>query len=76
MSSRPLTILPPSDTPRATFIFIQTLLGTLRIAACDETHEIREGDILLFPGDLSYSIENPGVRDAAALLFTASHFKS
>lgn len=58
------------ETPRAGTIFLQMLLGTLRLEIEGEAYEIREGDHLRFRGDLPYTLENPLLRDSVAFLLT------
>lgn len=68
--------LSPAHTPRAKLIFLLVILGALHIEVSGEAYEVREGDSLLFHGDSPYSIENPLLRDSAALLFTIPAFHS
>ncbi len=64
------------QTPRAKTIFIQTLLGSVKVEAKGSLYEIAEGDSLFFPGDLPYALENPIRRDSVVLFFTLPSFKS
>lgn len=63
------------DTPRAGTIFLQMLLGMFCLEIQGETYEIREGDHLLFRGDLPYTLENPLLRDSVAFLLTLPSFR-
>ena len=65
--------VPSNYAPHADKIFLQVLLGSLRIFIKGETHEIQVGDSFLFPG-ASYRIENPLSRDSVALLLTIPAF--
>lgn len=66
--------LSASHTPRARSVFLQMILGSLRIERPGETYEIAEGDSLLFHGESPYVLENPFLRDAVSLLVTAPAF--
>lgn len=62
--------------PRAGVVFLQMLLGKFRIQVAGESHEIGEGDRLLFRGNVPYRIENPLLRDSEALLLTLPAFRT
>ena len=57
-----------NQIPQSKTLFLQMLLGALRIQINGKSYEITEGDHLLFPGDTSFTIENPSSRDSLALL--------
>jgi len=58
------------DLPRGGTVFIQTLLGSFRVTARDETHEMGEGDVLFLTGGSPYSLENSALRESVAYLFS------
>lgn len=66
--------VPSNQVPCAEKIFLQMLLGSLRIFVKGETHEIEEGDSFLFCGDAPYTIENSLSRDSVALILTVPAF--
>ena len=68
--------LSSAHTPRAGTIFLEMLLGKLRLELAAESYEIEEGDHLLFRGNVGYSIENPLLRDSEAFLLTLPAFRS
>lgn len=68
----PQKSLPSGELPRANFIFIQMLLGIFQVVLGGETHEIKEGDSLLFRGNILYFIQNPTARDAVAFVFAST----
>lgn len=66
--------IPAAHTPRAQTLFLEMVLGKFRLERGSEAYEIEEGDHLLFPGDIPYTIENPLLRDSAAFLLTFPAF--
>lgn len=65
----------PLEMSRAETVFLQTLLGTLHIEVGEAVYEVREGDMLVFRGNLLYAVENPYLRDAVALILTLPSFQ-
>ena len=66
--------LSSAHAPRAGTIFLQMLLGSLRVTMKGQIHEIQEGDSLVFPGGGPYTIENLLLRDSVALFLTLPAF--
>lgn len=72
----PKRLLSEVHVPRARIIFLQMSLGSLVFVREGERRLIREGETLLFEGELPYRLENPGVRESVALLVTQPSFVS
>lgn len=66
--------IPIQYLPRTQAVFLQGLLGRLRIKVRQVVYEIEEGDSLVFQGDDLYILENPMLRDSIAHLVTLPSF--
>jgi len=62
--------VPSGKTPRCKLMFLQLLLGKLKVITSSQTQELREGDCLLFLSPIPYSLKNPLRREAVTLLVT------
>lgn len=67
-------ILGGNEAPRAKTLFLQVLLGTLKIEAGQDLFELKEGDRLLFPGNSNYVIRNPLARESVSFFITLPAF--
>lgn len=63
------------QSPRAETLFLQMLLGSLRLSIRSRVCEIHEGDCILFQAETPYTIENPHLRDAVALILSVPSFR-
>lgn len=62
--------VPSGKTPRCKLTFLQMLLGKLKVITSSQTHELCEGDCLLFLSAMPYSLKNSLRREAIVLLVT------
>lgn len=67
---------PSAETPRAGTIFLQMMLGTLRVAMGSESYHVEEGDSFVFHGDTPYALENPLLREAVGFVVTIPVLKT
>jgi len=63
--------LSSSEVPAARTVFLQALMGYLRVVVDGKNHELREGEHLSLSGHASYTILNPSVREQVSLLITS-----
>lgn len=71
----PKRYLPPAILPRVRTVFIQMLLGALKVEVAGEAYSLEPGDHLIFPGLAPYTLENPYLREAVAFLVTTPGFE-
>ena len=67
-------VLLPGQLPQAKIIFLQVVLGVIKVEREGEKYELHEGDRIVLSGDLPYRLENPLFRDSVAFLITVPSF--